>query len=60
MDKTEFFKFAQESDIRVTIDSYLAYKGGKESMQPQIDLLKQEISRLHEIITERNHELGMG
>lgn len=58
--KNEFYELAARADVRVTIDSYMAYEGGKESMQLKINSLKQEIKRLQEIITERNHEMGLG
>ncbi len=60
MDYAEFFEWSRNADVRPTMDAYMAYQAGKEASQSKIEALKQEISRLHEIIQERNHEMGLG
>lgn len=60
MDYAEFFEWAMKADVRPTMDAYMAFQAGKESSQSKIEAMRTEIARLHEIIQERNHEIGLG
>lgn len=60
MDYAEFFEWAMKADIRPTMDSYMAYQAGKELSETKLNAMRMEIERLHEIIQELNHEMGLG
>jgi hypothetical protein len=60
MDYAEFFDWAMKADVRPTMDAYMSYQAGKESAETKLEAMRMEIKRLHEIIQERNHEIGLG
>jgi hypothetical protein len=49
-----------KADVRPTMDAYMSYQAGKESAETKLEAMRMEIKRLHEIIQERNHEIGLG
>jgi hypothetical protein len=59
MDK-EFFEWAESNDIIPTREHYLCFRYGKDMSANTINLLSAEIVRLHDIIRERNHYMGLG
>lgn len=56
-------KFSEWADTFMPdagFDHYKAWKAGYQSAQNDIASLRAEIIRLHEIISERNHNMGLG
>ena len=58
MDK--FSEWADQNMPDATIEHYQAYKAGYEQSKQTILSLRQEIIRLHEIISEKNRTMGIG
>lgn len=62
MDKTakDFFEWADLAGIEPDRDNYLCWKAGHDNASKIVHQLRMEVMRLHEIIRERNHEIGIG
>lgn len=55
-----FFEWADDAGIEPDKASYMCWKAGRDSLNPTVQRLRQEIIRLHEIIRDRNHDMGLG
>lgn len=56
----EFFEWADAAGIEPDRENLLSWRAGRASMAQAVAMLKQETKRLSEIITERNHDMGLG
>lgn len=56
----KFLEWADNSKTSPTLDNFEIWKAGYVNRQIEIDSLRSEVKRLHEIVTEKNHELGIG
>lgn len=56
----KFLEWAQLNNMPPTIDKFDLWKAGYMERQPEIDRLRSEVTRIHEIVTEKNHQLGIG
>lgn len=56
----KFSAWADQSMPDAGIDHYAAFKAGYQEGRKEIESLRAEIIRLHEIISEKNHTMGLG
>ena len=56
----KFSAWADENMPDATMEHYQAWRAGYKQSQKEVASLRAEIIRLHEIISEKNHNMGLG
>lgn len=56
----KFSNWADQNMPDAGVEHYAAFKAGYQEGRKELEQLRQEIIRLHEIIAERNHTMGLG
>ena len=56
----KFSKWAEDNMPDAGLDHYKAWKAGYQQSREEVASLRAEIIRLHDIISEKNHNMGLG